>query len=302
MHDDNDPASDRFAARKMRIRLVGEGADLIDAIARHNARIVDHRAAHDLSESGAAAPCDACIIDWRGVADPAALAAWLLDLPSDCPLLIVTDLDGVDAVFALGAPRGADFLIGEDAFERDLAIAELCTAAAPRLGEDNAEEERARLRAMAVEIARIAERLSQLSADDAAAGRLGDPSTGYTPPGGDDAKVTAIEVRRIIALRRLRDRYFAAGLFADPAWDMLLDLFAARLERVNVSVSSLCIAAAVPPTTALRWIKLMTDQALLEREADPHDARRIFITLSKAAAEQVRAYLVAARAQAGPIV
>jgi hypothetical protein len=40
-------------------------------------------------------------------------------------------------------------------------------------------------------------------------------------------------------------------LFADPGWDILLDLYAARQEGKQVSVSSLCIAAAVPPTTAL---------------------------------------------------
>jgi len=36
---------------------------------------------------------------------------------------------------------------------------------------------------------------------------------------------------------------------ADPAWDMLLDLTAARAESRAVSVSSLCIAAGVPTTT-----------------------------------------------------
>ncbi|MGJ3628472.1 hypothetical protein AB5I41_18845 [Sphingomonas sp. MMS24-JH45] len=41
---------------------------------------------------------------------------------------------------------------------------------------------------------------------------------------------------------------------------MLLDLFAAELERARVSVSSLCIAAAVAPTTALRWIGRMASE------------------------------------------
>ncbi len=61
---------------------------------------------------------------------------------------------------------------------------------------------------------------------------------------------------------------------------MLLDLMAARLEGVKVSVSSLCIAASVPPTTALRWIKTMTEEKIFEREADDRDGRRIFIQLS----------------------
>ena len=43
---------------------------------------------------------------------------------------------------------------------------------------------------------------------------------------------------------------------------VLLDLFAAELEGNRVSVSSLCIAAGVAPTTALRWIARMTDMGL----------------------------------------
>jgi DNA-binding MarR family transcriptional regulator len=74
---------------------------------------------------------------------------------------------------------------------------------------------------------------------------------------------------------------------------MLLDLMAARLERIQVSVSSLCIAACVPPTTALRWIKMMTDQGLFERVADPVDGRRIFIRLSDSAAQAMTRLLSA---------
>ena len=62
---------------------------------------------------------------------------------------------------------------------------------------------------------------------------------------------------------------------------------AARLEQAHVSVSSLCIASAVPPTTALRWIRTLTDKALVERRADPHDGRRIFIALADDAAEKL---------------
>ncbi|WP_326914166.1 winged helix DNA-binding protein [Sphingopyxis chilensis] len=100
-------------------------------------------------------------------------------------------------------------------------------------------------------------------------------------------------VRRMLRQRRMREQYFPADLFADPAWDMLLDLYAARLERQPVSVSSLCIAAAVPATTALRWIKTMTDAGLFVREADPHDGRRIFIALAEGAYDALARYFEA---------
>jgi DNA-binding MarR family transcriptional regulator len=95
----------------------------------------------------------------------------------------------------------------------------------------------------------------------------------------------------MIRARRLRGDYLPAELFADPAWDILLDLMAARLEGRKVAVSSLCIAAAVPPTTALRWIAVLTERGLLRRVADPNDGRRINMELSGETARALGAYV-----------
>lgn len=110
---------------------------------------------------------------------------------------------------------------------------------------------------------------------------------------------SAEAIRDIIKLRRLRNSYFDAELFADPAWDILLDLWAASLEKKNVSVSSLCIAAAVPATTALRWVTAMTDSGLLVRHHDPKDARRVFITLSDEAKRSMEQYFNEAQKRSG---
>jgi hypothetical protein len=113
------------------------------------------------------------------------------------------------------------------------------------------------------------------------------------PPDPAQGHMDPTLVCSIIGARRLRDHFFRADLFADPAWDMLLDLYAARLEGVQVAVASLCIAAAVAPTTALRWIKALCDQGLFVRVADPEDGRRVFIELSDHAASALGAYLTA---------
>ena len=97
-------------------------------------------------------------------------------------------------------------------------------------------------------------------------------------------------VRRIIQHRQARGKFFDGDLFADPAWDMLLDLTAARAEHARVSVTSLCIAAGVPPTTALRWIGQMTKAGLLERVEDDADKRRAFIALTDRTAEAMARY------------
>ena len=104
------------------------------------------------------------------------------------------------------------------------------------------------------------------------------------------ARTTPRKIREMIKLRRLRDQHFPPDLFADPAWDILLDLYAANLEGKSVSVSSLCIAAAVPPTTALRWITTMTEHGALVRKQDPNDARRVFIGLSEDSEDRLTAY------------
>jgi hypothetical protein len=142
-----------------------------------------------------------------------------------------------------------------------------------------------RLQQISEEVGRIASALAALSEEDRAAA---DAAKGKV-------RIDAGLVRTMIRARRLRDQLFRSEIFADPAWDMLLDLFAARLENRRVAVSSLCIAAAVPPTTALRWIKSLSDQGLFVRIADAEDGRRVFIELSDGAAAAMEAYLRAAQ-------
>ena len=86
---------------------------------------------------------------------------------------------------------------------------------------------------------------------------------------------------RLIKFRRERENLFPPGLFVDPAWDIRLTLVAARLDGSDVSVSSLCMAAGVPPSTGLRWVGNLIEQGMLERQPDPQDARRILIVLAE---------------------
>jgi len=129
-----------------------------------------------------------------------------------------------------------------------------------------------RLEALRQDAERVARALAELAA--------GGETAGAAPA----RPLSAMRIRAHIKARRLRERFLSADLFADPAWDMLLDLTAARLEGRQVSVSSLCIAAAVPTTTALRWIKLLIDRGMVDRMSDPSDARRAFIALAPATA------------------
>ena len=198
----------------------------------------------------------------------------------------------IDVVAARAPHRDILHLCRPSEIELVGAIALASARPAPRLHDVGKGDTHTVLQQLSDEVARIASVLATL-ADDQEGGDAAGAADGDS--GKDATTVDARMVRSIIRARRLRDRYFKGGLFADPAWDMLLDLMAARLENNRVAVSSLCIAAAVPPTTALRWIKSLTDQGLFVRCADPQDGRRVYIELSDDAARALAAYIRAAQ-------
>jgi DNA-binding MarR family transcriptional regulator len=123
-------------------------------------------------------------------------------------------------------------------------------------------------------------------------------SSSEKPPG---APASAERVDAILKARRSRSRYFDAELFADPAWDILLELYATELRGCRISVSSLCIGAGVPATTALRWIRLLEGRGLVVRTDDPTDGRRVFVALSDEASNNMDS-LFRANPEAEPLL
>ena len=87
-------------------------------------------------------------------------------------------------------------------------------------------------------------------------------------------------IRAILDTRRHREKLFGPGLFADPGWDIVLELYVAKLTNERVTTGRLCNAAAVPATTALRWVKQLERAGLLVRMPDKGDGRRVFTELS----------------------
>ena len=100
-------------------------------------------------------------------------------------------------------------------------------------------------------------------------------------------------IAEIIRARSMRAKFFKAELFADPAWDMLLDLYRAHLDQYRVSVTSLCTASGVPTSTALRWLRALEEEGLITRRQDPLDGRRTFVALTTAAVQSMDAYFEA---------
>lgn len=113
---------------------------------------------------------------------------------------------------------------------------------------------------------------------------LADKLVGQPPPAAADvAEADCIAfLESQFRIRRLRGRHLPGLTLGEPAWDILLDLAISHYWRRETSVTSLCIAADVPSTTALRWISGMTREGLIVRRPCLRDGRRSFLGIAPA--------------------
>ncbi|MFM5885688.1 MAG: winged helix DNA-binding protein [Novosphingobium sp.] len=244
--------------------------------------------------------------------DGAALAALArIDLRaahSGAHLIVSTNVAGLEDVFGCLDQSNPQILVEPSRADRVIALGRVLGQVSGARLRELSEEDRLVLLRLTEQVGQIAQRLDRLesplgpagAADRDGAFRFESPRPAFAPAESDTSErlVRAARpalpdprlVRRIIRQRQMRARFFDGDLFGDPAWDMLLDLTAARAEHARVSVTSLCIASGVPPTTALRWIGQMTDAGLFQRVEDDSDRRRAFITLTDKAADGMARY------------
>ncbi|MFC7536803.1 hypothetical protein ACFQPG_05405 [Sphingomonas sp. GCM10030256] len=128
----------------------------------------------------------------------------------------------IDPVTAWILHPDVELVIGRNEIDRAAALS-LATLRAPNTAvrDSNADEGAARLRQLSEEVSRIASTLARLSGE---AGPASPASVLQAPATAELPAVPGDAVRSIIRARRARGNYLPADLFADPAWDMLLDL------------------------------------------------------------------------------
>ncbi|MCX9146634.1 winged helix DNA-binding protein [Erythrobacter sp. WG] len=230
---------------------------------------------------------------------------------SGAKLIVGTNLAGLDDVFAVLDQSAPQILVSPSRAERVIAVGRVMGEAGAARLREMGEEDRLALLRLSQQVEAIAHSLDRLGhggapaeersafgefrrdyrpAETALAGSFGQAPASRAVPLPDPQVV-----RQIIANRQARNRFFDPALFGDPAWDMLLDLTAAHGEGGRVSVSSLCIAAGVPATTALRWITQMVESGIFVRVPDPADRRRAFIALSDKALAAMSGYFASLR-------
>ena len=116
-----------------------------------------------------------------------------------------------------------------------------------------------------------------------------------TPDGRERIAAKHIDTQEMAAIiysdRRRRESVFGDGLFGEPAWDMMLELFVAAGKGHTLSTKSVTLGSAVPPTTALRWLENLETEGIVRRFPDPGDKRRTCVELSVSAHAKMSEYL-----------
>ncbi|MFM5906481.1 MAG: MarR family transcriptional regulator [Novosphingobium sp.] len=238
------------------------------------------------------------------VPDGSALAALArLDMrvrQSGAHLIVSTTMDALDAVFGCIDQSGAQLLVDPGRADFVMALGRVRALAPGHALRELAEADRMALLRLSEQVEAIAARLGGLDRDaDFDGDRVRAPALSFTAASDSEQGLLRKPkpalphprlVRSMIRQRQQRARFFRADLFSDPAWDMLLDLTAAHAEMKQVSVTSLCIASCVPPSTAMRWIAQMIDSGLFCRVEDKTDRRRAFIELTAKASDAMAGY------------
>lgn len=109
------------------------------------------------------------------------------------------------------------------------------------------------------------------------------PSKSETPrifwPDSQPALSQAIT--NILALRRRRPEQLEAALFGEPAWDMLLVLFKASLDRTELTIEEVCKSSGTYESTARRWMAVLVDQHMAELDCEERDDRLKTVRLTE---------------------
>ena len=95
-----------------------------------------------------------------------------------------------------------------------------------------------------------------------------------------DRKSARDRAEEALRLNRQRMAIVGAELFGDPSWNIMLDLFVRESDGKETTVSSACIGADAPPTTALRHLAHLVERQLVDRTTCSVDHRKVYVRLT----------------------
>jgi len=81
-------------------------------------------------------------------------------------------------------------------------------------------------------------------------------------------------------VRRLRAGLFPGAPFANPAWDVMLDLFIQEMNGFRTSLDHLSLGGELPAITIYECVDALVGLGLIERTSDRFDHRVFWLSLS----------------------
>lgn len=110
--------------------------------------------------------------------------------------------------------------------------------------------------------------------------------------GGDGSSLDiAIRLRDA---RRVRVSLFGSALFAEPSWDILLELYIAQEECRTLLAADLCVDINMGWPSMMRWLRVLRSEGLLEGYPTQPLMENSPILISRMGDEKMVAYLTMA--------
>ena len=106
-------------------------------------------------------------------------------------------------------------------------------------------------------------------------------NSGQAAPAAKSDRTSARDrAEEVLQLNRQRMAIVGAELFGDPAWNIMLDLFVREADGKETTVTSACIGADAPSTTALRHLAHLVERQLVHRITCSVDHRKVYVRLT----------------------
>jgi DNA-binding MarR family transcriptional regulator len=120
-------------------------------------------------------------------------------------------------------------------------------------------------------------------ASDTAVGRFK-----HLLPSGPPIQITEDHVRSVLNVRRGREVIFGQKLFSDPAWDVILELYASKFADRKMTASELASLIGAPRSIIVRWIATLVESGLIQVNAEGNETQPTFALTDAAAAKMAR--------------
>lgn len=114
------------------------------------------------------------------------------------------------------------------------------------------------------------------------------------------AAARLVQVNAAKRERARRREYLPPLLFSEPAWDILLELYSFELIERQVTQSEVLLRIEAPPSTSIRWMKVLEAEGLVTRKPDEIGVD-VAIALTRKAALALTTYFESPSSAAAPL-